>query len=78
MSNGGIKFPHTQRIVATITKEFSPYVDSFAANIHQLNHLFKLMHSPPPPLKILSLKRRVPFLVTYAKSLMLVCFSQVG
>ena len=31
MSNGGIKFPHTQRIVATITKEFSPYVDSFAA-----------------------------------------------
>ena len=31
MSNGGIKFPHTQRIVATITKEFSPYVDSLAA-----------------------------------------------
>ena len=72
MSNGGISFPIPRELLPLLPKNFHPMpIPLLLKTIHQLNHLFKLMHPPPPPLTMLSLKRRVPLLITFAKSLML-------
>ena len=72
MSNGGISFPIPRALLPLLPENFHPMpIPMLLKTIHQLNHLFKLMHPPPPPLKMLSLKRRVPLLITYAKTLML-------
>ena len=72
MSNGGINFPIPRALLPLLPENFHPMlIPLLLKTIHQLNHLFKLMHPPPPPLKMLSLKGRVPLLMTYAKTLML-------
>ena len=72
MSNGGISFPIPRALLPLLPENFHlMLLPLLLKTIHQPNHLFKLMHPPPPLLKMLSLKRRVPLLMTYAKTLML-------
>ena len=72
MSNGGISFPIPRALLPLLPENFHlMLLPLLLKTIHQPNHLFKLMHPPPPLLKMLSLKRRVPLLITFAKSLML-------